>query len=200
LVEENGWSIFNGCMKGDEEGEFTFTGGRGNTIIDFVIGEEEARERIERLTIGDRIDSNHHPLEVWMKGGGVRRVMERREKKVWKGLWDTEGRERFKQKMGSIEIMEGSVEEHWKAVSGRVKSTLKEIEEEREREAGGKRQKSWWDVECREEKRKVRRKLREWKRRDLEEEEIKTREGDRKRKIKICICRTNSKMEVISHQ
>jgi len=24
-VEENGWGIFNGCIKGDKEGEFTFT-------------------------------------------------------------------------------------------------------------------------------------------------------------------------------
>jgi len=29
-VEENGWSMFNGCMKGDKEGEFTFTKGRGS--------------------------------------------------------------------------------------------------------------------------------------------------------------------------
>jgi len=30
-VEGNGWGIFNGCMKGDEEGEFTFTGGGEGT-------------------------------------------------------------------------------------------------------------------------------------------------------------------------
>lgn len=30
FLEERGWNIFNGTVKGDEEGEFTFTGGRGN--------------------------------------------------------------------------------------------------------------------------------------------------------------------------
>lgn len=28
FLEEKGWDIFNGSMRGDEEGEFTFTGER----------------------------------------------------------------------------------------------------------------------------------------------------------------------------
>jgi len=28
-MEEVGWFIFNGCGKGDEEGEWTYSGGRG---------------------------------------------------------------------------------------------------------------------------------------------------------------------------
>lgn len=32
LIEEMGWSIYNGCTKGDEKGVFTFTAGRGNTV------------------------------------------------------------------------------------------------------------------------------------------------------------------------
>lgn len=32
-IEERGWSILNGNIRGDEEGEWTFTGGRGNTVI-----------------------------------------------------------------------------------------------------------------------------------------------------------------------
>jgi len=183
-VEEEGWCIFNGRTKGDEEGEYTFTGGRGNTTIDYVIGEEETWERIERLKIGDRIDSDHHPVEVRIKGRGGKRVRERREKKVWRGIWDMEGRERFKQMMENIERMEGSsVEEQWREMSGRVKRTLKEIEEDREREAGRSRRKGWWDAECREEKRKVRRKLREWRRGVVEEEEY--RKGKREY-IRLC--------------
>lgn len=37
-VEEYGWSIVNGCTSGDEKGQFTFTGRKGNTKIDYVIG------------------------------------------------------------------------------------------------------------------------------------------------------------------
>lgn len=38
FIEEWGLSIFNGRVKGDEEGEYTFTGGKGNTVIDYVMG------------------------------------------------------------------------------------------------------------------------------------------------------------------
>lgn len=34
FVEEKRWSLFNGNIKGDEDREFIFTGGKGNTVID----------------------------------------------------------------------------------------------------------------------------------------------------------------------
>lgn len=33
FLEEKGWSILNGDTKGDEEGEYTFTGGRGTQLL-----------------------------------------------------------------------------------------------------------------------------------------------------------------------
>lgn len=61
FVEENGWGILNGCTREDEEGEYSFTGEKGNTVIDNAIGDLEVRERIKNLRIGDRVDSDHHP-------------------------------------------------------------------------------------------------------------------------------------------
>jgi len=55
-----GCGIFNGNTRGDEEGEFTFTGGKGDSVIDFVIGDEEVRSLFARMRIGDRVDSDHH--------------------------------------------------------------------------------------------------------------------------------------------
>jgi len=173
-IEENGWSIFNGCTEGDEEGEYTFTGGKGNSTIDYVIGDEEVRGRIERVVIGDKIDSDHHPVEVWMKGRGIRRERNSRKRNVWRGIWDEEGREQFKRRMGSIEMSEGSVKEQWRSVRGRVIKSLKEIEEERRSEMGWRERKGWWDEECRERKREVRRKLRKWRRREGEEREYRS--------------------------
>lgn len=72
FIEERGWSVFIGRVKGDEEGEYTFTGRRGNTVIDYVIESEEVRERILRLEVGEKIDSNHHPLEVVLKDEKIR--------------------------------------------------------------------------------------------------------------------------------
>lgn len=45
FLKERGWRILNGCMDGDEEGEYTFIGGKENTVIHYVIGDEEVRER-----------------------------------------------------------------------------------------------------------------------------------------------------------
>lgn len=46
----------NGDIKEDEEGELTYIGGRGESVIDYVITEESARERIERVEVEARVD------------------------------------------------------------------------------------------------------------------------------------------------
>lgn len=43
FMEEKGWKIYNGNIEGDKEGEFTYTGGRENTVIDYIIGERGKR-------------------------------------------------------------------------------------------------------------------------------------------------------------
>lgn len=50
------------------EEELTYTEVRGNLIIiDYVLGDEEIREKVERLDIGEDIDSDNHLVIVWMK-------------------------------------------------------------------------------------------------------------------------------------
>lgn len=61
-LEETGWSIFNGNMKGDEIGEFTYTGSRGNTVIDYILENEETREKVKKLVVGEDVNSDHHPI------------------------------------------------------------------------------------------------------------------------------------------
>lgn len=45
FLEERGWGIFNGSIKGVERGEYTFTGGKENTVIDYIVGNEEVRKK-----------------------------------------------------------------------------------------------------------------------------------------------------------
>jgi len=47
FLKKRGWVILNGCTVGDEEGEFTFTGGKGNTVIDYVLGDEGESNKIK---------------------------------------------------------------------------------------------------------------------------------------------------------
>lgn len=78
-LEEIGWYIFNGCGKGDKEGAWTYSGGREDSILDYVIGDGEVWEKIERLKVEERVDSDHFPVAVWIKGDGG----ETRKKKEW---------------------------------------------------------------------------------------------------------------------
>lgn len=61
-MEELGWFILNGDMRQDEEGEWIYTGGRGDSVIDYVIGDIRVKERIDRMIVEEKIDSNHHPI------------------------------------------------------------------------------------------------------------------------------------------
>ncbi|KMQ83481.1 hypothetical protein RF55_19927, partial [Lasius niger] len=67
-LEEMGWSICNKNMKGDEKGEFTCTGSKGNTVINYILGNEETREKMEKLEAGEDVDSDHHPIIGWVRG------------------------------------------------------------------------------------------------------------------------------------
>lgn len=64
FLEEKGWGILNGSIKRDEEGEYTYTGEKENTAIDYVIGNGEVREKIRMMRIGDRIESDYQSVVI----------------------------------------------------------------------------------------------------------------------------------------
>lgn len=137
FIEERGWSNYNGVVQGDEEGEFTFTGRRGSTVIHYIIGDSEVRDKIVRMTVGDRVDSDHHPVEVRLEGKvkGIWKGCKRR--KCWRGALDEESRKEFRRKMGRLEIGGRELDEELKITEGKVKRAIKEIK--RERNKGKKR-------------------------------------------------------------
>lgn len=100
FLEERGWGILNGCTNGDEEGEYTFTGGKGCTVIDYVLGDEEVRDKIRCFKVGDKVDSDHHPVEVVIEGEVKRKRERERGRKQWKGMWNEERCETFGKKLG----------------------------------------------------------------------------------------------------
>lgn len=102
-MEEQSRSVLNGNYKGDEEGEWTK---EGTQVIDYVIGNDSTRERIREFRVEDKIDSDHKPITVWIKG--ERRNFEeynrgRREKKGdWSEEETGEGEEQFLER--SLEV------------------------------------------------------------------------------------------------
>lgn len=68
-MEGTGWGILNETIERNEGGEYTYTGAKGNTVIDYVLGETIGREKIRRLEVGEEVVSYHHPLIIEVRGG-----------------------------------------------------------------------------------------------------------------------------------
>lgn len=47
----------------------------GESVIDYLMGDE--RTKVEKMVVKDRVDSDHHPLAVWIKGGEGERSKEK---------------------------------------------------------------------------------------------------------------------------
>jgi len=56
-----------------------------------VIGDEEVRRRVREMKIGDRIDSDHHPLQVWVEGSVERERVEGGGERAGRVIWHEVG-------------------------------------------------------------------------------------------------------------
>lgn len=61
-------------------------GGAGNTVIDYVIGDEEIREKVRNLGIKDKVDLDYHSVEVGVKGEKEEKGSKRGKRKNWRGI------------------------------------------------------------------------------------------------------------------
>lgn len=120
-------------MKGIERGEY----------IDYVLGDGRMRERVERMIIEDRVESDHHPVVVWMKGEGGRKDRGGgRKGGARRGKWDEEGKKEFERMIGKIGERKGDMQGEMKEMTERIRRTIKRGKEggrrkEEEGRAGG---------------------------------------------------------------
>lgn len=128
-------------------------------------------EKMERIRIGDKIDSNHHPIEeVWLREETERKGGTRGERRGRRGVWDEEGKRFFKQKMEEVMEEGKGLEERLEEIGRKVREAMRETE--KVRGGGNRRGRGWWDEECKEMKWEVRKELREWRRRGEGEGEL----------------------------
>ncbi|XP_036148302.1 uncharacterized protein LOC118647446 [Monomorium pharaonis] len=161
FIKKREWFVINGSIEGDEEGEWTYTEARGESIIDYVLGDEEVVEEVTKLEIGEKIDSDHYPVIVWIKGKEVKERRGKARSGGWnRGIWDEMGRERFRQGLRDMEWGGEDIQKTVNEVEKKIRDILKKSVEEKRGEKVGR--KGWWDTECAIRK-EVRRRLREWK-------------------------------------
>lgn len=63
----------------------SYTGSRDQSVIDYVIGNDSVKEEVERLVVEDKVDSDHHPLEVWIREDKEEVRYRRRDRRKEKG-------------------------------------------------------------------------------------------------------------------
>ncbi|XP_077277120.1 uncharacterized protein LOC143905535 [Temnothorax americanus] len=179
LVEwilNKGWYLLNGSTKGDWEGEYTFTGARGSSVIDYMIACEEIHDRMREFRVDARVDSDHMPLVAllderdWELGENQEdheegRKEVRNEESRWKICWDKKAIENYKKKTEG-DIWEDtyqvlSIEEKWNKLKEIIHEAMirKEIKI-KNRKIGFK---DWWDRNCTRKKREVKRMYMSWR-------------------------------------
>lgn len=100
--------ILNKSVAGDEEGEFTYIGGMGETVIDYVIRKEKVREMVKRLEVRDQVD--HQPIIVHVKGKKKRKEMKGRESIKRIGKVSEEEIKRFKEETEEVELRRENID------------------------------------------------------------------------------------------
>lgn len=77
-----------------------------------MIRNEKMREKVEKMVVEDRIDSDHQPVSVWIRGGGRRRgsIKEGRKGKGGRVRWSEGERRKFAEKFRVDEVGEQEVE------------------------------------------------------------------------------------------
>lgn len=163
-LEEMGYFILNANIEGDKEGEITYAGGKNGTVIDHVMIDEDTKEKIERMEVGEYIDSDHFPLIVTTKEEHeqeLRRDEKKKERKGRKGrkIWEEEEKETFRKSIEEMEMGEGNIEEEMRKMEEKVK---KEIERIMEKVKDKSKEEKEWE-EWLKRKRELRKELRMWR-------------------------------------
>lgn len=63
FMKESGWFILNSGVKGDEDGEWTYTGARGESMIDYIIVEKDLAGDIRRMEVGGLGSSSNNGMD-----------------------------------------------------------------------------------------------------------------------------------------
>jgi hypothetical protein len=171
-IEENGWEVLNGNKRGDEEGEVTYVGSRGETVIDYAIVNEAAWERAKEFKVGERVDSDHLPLEITIEGTNQEEKekgeMREEEKKVVVKVWSEHGVKEYRRRLEEATFKEQEIEKMVTELKEVIKKATKKKEVIVRGAKGAGKKNGWWDRECEQAKREVVKALRGWRRNKID--------------------------------
>lgn len=133
-LQENVWYLLNRNTRGDWEGEFTYIGSRGTSVIDYAIVNEEMLDRIEEFKIGNKQTRITCHFNIGIKTEERRKQNEKKEEekeeektKIIIRL-DMEAIQEYKENTEEKEIEgrreEGTVEEIWQKLKKKIHKAM----------------------------------------------------------------------------
>ena len=160
LTERKGWIILNGACEGDLEGEWTYLGPRGESVIDYCMVNIAGREFTKSMKVGKRIESDHQPLIMQLNSvqdkNEVNLIM-KRDLEV--DDWTEEGIRKYIENLNNVKWQNSEETIDEKILVG----IIKEAVGKRKWKEKKKNMNKWWDLECWEKKRNVRKMLKKFK-------------------------------------
>ena len=172
-IEDQGLNIWNGATKGDNKSEWIQVGQKGCITIDYVVRNEERRARIERILEGNRIKSDHSPMEMRIKwNGDEEKPKWKKKKKVLRKVikWDEERVNEYRSKLeGHGEAM------NWRELKEKALLAISGVEVRGYKEEYFKDK--WRDAECHKKKEDLNKTLEVLRKGGIEKEEEKRKTG-----------------------
>lgn len=66
-IGKYGYALLNRNKEGDEQGNWTFNGAMGRSVIDYALCNSETWKEIKEFKIGGKTESDHLPLEITLE-------------------------------------------------------------------------------------------------------------------------------------
>ena len=179
MTERAGLYLLNGNHEGDEEGEYTYIGGNGRTVIDYVMCNAQAREEVESLSVEERTESDHLPLVVRINSN---REIDRATKtdRIEFEVWDEKGVEHYQKNLSDVKLESEGIDEELSELTNKIApAILRRWSTNRNQ----KTRQKWWTEECWIKKKEVSKLLKLWKKNIVGIEEYRNKRREFK---KLC--------------
>jgi len=152
IIEERGWAILNGSF--GKEGGWTYIGDLGSSVIDYVLGNDRAREEVNMVKEGIRTESDHVPLEVELTGPQVMETGRRKKEiELKRSDWTEEGRKEYHEKCEGWSSTQIDTKDIWKEMTEKVRSAITKHKKKIIPWRLGRRE--WYNKEWKERKKKI---------------------------------------------
>lgn len=135
--------LLNGNKEDDDQGEWTFTGAKGSSVIDYAICNAETWEEIKSFRIRERLESDYQPLEIELKATTEETRNREEVKKIEIEDWTEERIKIYQENLKKRKAEKEEIQEEWEELAKEIRKAINKKKVKNKMQNVGK--KSWWD-------------------------------------------------------